>query len=103
MTDLEIRQLIESGVDRSEIEYIMQHSEIGSNFQDQLIGLLAKGDREQYEAAIEELILQNIWDESKDANIVLSPEEEDKLNEAVEYVMNLDEPPKELPTARKQI
>ncbi len=96
MIDLEIRQIIESGVDRSEIEYIMQHSEIGSDFQDQLIGLLAKGDRAQYEAAIEELILKNIWDESKDAAHVLSPEDEARLNEAIEYVMDQDELPKEI-------
>lgn len=96
MTDQEIRQIIEDGVDRSEIEYIMMHSEIGEDFQDQLIGLLARGDLDTYNASIDELILQGIWDESKDGTMVLPPEEEDKLNAALEYVMDLDEPPREV-------
>ena len=94
MTDQEIRQIIESGVDRSEIEYIMMHSEIGEDFQDQLISLLARGDTETYDAAIEELVLQGIWDESKD-----EPDSklEEEANAALDYIMSLDEPPKELP------
>ena len=96
MTDLEIRQLIESGVDRSEIEYIMQHSEIGSDFQDQLIDLLAAGKYDEYQNCLDEVRLWKVWDESKDADIELSPEEEEKLNEAIEYVMDLDEPPREI-------
>ena len=39
MTDQEIRQLIESGVDRGEIEYIMSLDYIGEAFQRQLLQL----------------------------------------------------------------
>ena len=60
MTTQEIRQFIDAGVDRSEIEYIMMHSEIGEAFQDQLIDLLARGDMDTYEAAVEELVLQGL-------------------------------------------
>lgn len=93
MTEQEIRQIIESGVDRSEIEYIMMYSEIGEDFQDQLIGLLAKGDLDTYNAAIDELILQGVWDESRDEP---DPRVEAEASEAIEYIMSLDEPPKEL-------
>lgn len=96
MTDEQIRKIIESGVDRSEIEYIMMHSEIGEDFQDQLIGLLAKGDLDTYNSAIDELILQGVWDESKDEAMTFPPEEEEKLNAALDYVMDLDEPPREI-------
>lgn len=94
MTDQEIRTIIEAGVDRNEIEYIMMHSEIGEDFQDQLIGLLAKGDLDIYNAAIDELILQGVWDESRDES---DPRVEAEASEAIEYIMSLDEPPKELP------
>lgn len=94
MTDQEIIQIIEAGVDRSEIEYIMMHSEIGEDFQEQLIGLLARGDIDTYNTAIEELILQGIWDESKDEP---DPTVEAEASAAIDYIMSLDEPPKELP------
>ena len=44
MTDQEIRQLVESGVERSEIEYVMRLDYIGEAFQRQLLQLLADGN-----------------------------------------------------------
>lgn len=96
MTDQEIKRIIDSGADRREIEYIMLHDEIGAEFQDQLITLLAAGDLDQYHAAIEKLIEWKEWDTSKDGTGELSQEEEEKLSAALDYVMDLDEPPKEI-------
>lgn len=94
MTDEEIRKRIESGIERSEIEFIMGHSEIGKDFQYQLISLYAKGDMAMYYGAIDELILRDIWDERKDEP---NPKLEKEASEAIDYIMSLDEPPKELP------
>ena len=44
MTDEEIRGIIDSGVDRYEIEYIMMHDELDAEIQDELMGYLAAGD-----------------------------------------------------------
>lgn len=97
MTDQEIRRLIEAGVDRSEIEYIMMHSEIGEEFQDQLLELLAAGDFAKYHNYLDEMMQWNIWDDSKDGDGTLPLEEEEKINELLNYLMTLTEPPKELP------
>ena len=95
MTDQEIRVIIEAGVDRSEIEYIMMHSEIGEAFQDQLIGLLAKGDLDTYEAAVEELILQGIWDENKDEEYIQL--ELERFHNAIDKLVDTYEIPSEAP------
>lgn len=55
MTDQEIRQLIESGVERSEIEYVMRLDYIGETFQRQLLQLLADGNMDAYEGALTQL------------------------------------------------
>jgi hypothetical protein len=98
MTDKEIRQLIESGVERSEIEYVMRLDYIGEAFQSQLLQLLADGNMDAYEGALTQLYEMDILKESDyDRDYELSPEQEAQLNDALDYVMNLDEPPKEIP------
>ena len=97
MTDQEITQLIETGVDRSEIEYIMMHSEIGEENQELLIRALASGGYDLYESILQELIWSGIeWDESLDQASSMPPEEEEQLNAALDYVMALYEPPREI-------
>ena len=96
MTDLEIRKLIDAGVDRNEIEYIMLHSEIGEEFQNQLLSILARGDIVTYNGAIDELILRGIWDEDKDTDGTLPPDVEEKINAVIDYVMSLEELPREI-------
>ena len=96
MTDLELRKLIDAGVNRNEIEYIMLHSEIGEEFQNQLLSILARGDIVTYNGAIDELILRGIWDEDKDADGTLPPDVEEKINAVIDYVMSLEELPREI-------
>ena len=96
MTDLELRKLIDAGADRNEIEYIMFHSEIGEEFQNQLLSILARGDIVAYNSAIDELILRGIWDEDKDADGTLPPDVEEKINAVIDYVMSLEELPREI-------
>ena len=64
MTDQEIRQLIESGVERSEIEYVMSLDYIGDAFQSQLLQLLADGNMDAYEGALTQLYEMDILKES---------------------------------------
>lgn len=98
MTDQEIRQLIESGIERSEIEYVMRLDYIGEAFQRQLLQLLADGNMDAYEGALMHLYEMGILKESDyERDYELSPEQEAQLNDALDYVMNLDEPPKEIP------
>ena len=98
MTDQEIRQLIESGVERSEIEYVMSLDYIGEAFQRQLLQLLADGNMDAYEGALTQLYEMDILKESDyERDYELSSEQEAQLNAALDYVMSLDEPPKELP------
>lgn len=96
MTDQEIRQLIDAGVERSEIEYIMEHTEIDEDVQDQLLRVLSTGDWALYESCIQELIENNLWDETKDDCKSFSFEEEARLEEALEYIFSLDELPREI-------
>ena len=98
MTDQEIRQLIESGVERSEIEYVMSLDYIGDAFQSQLLQLLADGNMDAYEGALTQLYEMDILKESDyERDYELSPEQEAQLNAALDYVMSLDAPPKEVP------
>lgn len=98
MTDQEIRQLIESGVERSEIEYVMRLDYIGEAFQRQLLQLLADGNMDAYEGALLHLYEMGVLKESDyERDYELSPEQEAQLNAALDYVMNLDELPKEIP------
>ena len=60
MTDQEIRQLIESGVERSEIEYVMSLDYIGEAFQRQLLQHLADGNMDAYEGALTQLYVMDI-------------------------------------------
>lgn len=102
MTDQELRKLMDAGVDRNEIEYIISHDEIGSENQDILIRALASGVHDLYESVLQEMLWSGIvWDESKDEHKVLPPEEEELLNTALEYVMDLVEPPSQI-TPQKQ-
>ena len=94
MTDQEIRQLIESGVERSEIEYVMSLDYIGDAFQSQLLQLLADGNMDAYEGALTQLYEMDILKESDyERDYELSPEQEAQLNAALDYVMSLDRLP----------
>ena len=98
MTDQEIRQMIENGVDRGEIEYIVSLTEIGQEFQDQLLQILTKEGFIAYQDALSKLyewgVLENDpFDDERE----LSPEQESRLNEALDYVMPLENPPEEEP------
>lgn len=98
MTDEQIRELIDSGVDRNEIEYIMRLNYIGDDFQHQLLQLLSGGDLDAYEGALTQLYELGVLEESDyERDFKLTPEQEAKLNEALNFVMDLDAPPKEIP------
>ena len=98
MTDQEFRQLIESGIERSEIEYVMSLEYIGEAFQRQLLQLLADGNMDAYEGALLHLYEMGVLKESDyERDYELSPEQEAQLNAALDYVMSLDAPPKEVP------
>lgn len=98
MTDEKIRELIESGVDRGEIEYVMSLDSIGEEFQGQLLQLLADGNMDAYEGALTQLYEWGLLSESEyDRDYELTPEQEAQLNEALDYVKSLDAPPKEIP------
>lgn len=98
MTDEKIRELIESGVERSEIEYVMRLDYIGEAFQSQLLQLLADGNMDAYEGALTQLYELGVLKETDyERAYELTPEQEAKLNEALDYVMSLDAPPKEVP------
>lgn len=96
MTDQEIRQMIENGVDRGEIEYIISLTEIGQEFQDQLLQILAKEGFSACQDAMSKLYEWGVLENDPfDTEVELSPEQEAQLNEALDYVMSLDAPPKE--------
>ena len=98
MTDQEIRQMIENGVDRGEIEYIISLTEIGQEFQDQLLQILAKEGFSAYQDALSKLYEWGVLENDPfDTEVDLSPEQEAQLNEALDYVRSLDAPPKEVP------
>lgn len=94
MTKQQFKEIIDAGVDPSEIEYVMKHNEIGIETQEYLIDLLAKGDMEKYLFTIDEL---NEWDELDERKDCFPQDRLDELNEALDYMMSLEEPPKELP------
>lgn len=98
MTDEKIRELIESGVERSEIEYVMRLGYIGKAFQSQLLQLLADGNMDAYEGALTQLYELGVLKETDyERDYELTPKQEARLNEALVYVMSLDAPPKEVP------
>ena len=98
MTDQEIRQMIENGVDRGEIEYIISLTEIGQEFQDQLLQILAKEGFSACQDAMSKLYEWGVLENDPfDTECELWPEQEAQLNEALDYVMSLDAPPKEVP------
>ena len=80
MTDQEIKQLIDAGVDRNKIEFIIRHDEIGEAFQDQLLALLEAGDYTKYQDCLEELMLWKIWDDSKDGPEDLTPGSDERVH-----------------------
>ena len=96
MTDEEIRGIIDSGVDRYEIEYIMMHDELDEEIQDELMGYLAVGDLNSYDFLMEKLVNSKFWDAEKDGPGDLTPEEEAKVNAAIDYIMDLEGKPREI-------
>lgn len=98
MTDQEIRQMIENGIDRGVIEYVMSLEEVGQDFQDQLLSVLATNGYDAFEGALFQLYDWGVLNEDPfDGEVELYPEDEAKLNEAIDYVMSLEAPPKEVP------
>ena len=98
MTDQEIRQMIENGIDRGVIEYVMSLEEVGQDFHDQLLSVLATNGYDAFEGALFQLYDWGVLNEDPfDGEVELYPEDEAKLNEAIDYVMSLEAPPKEVP------
>ena len=98
MTDEKIRELIDAGVNRGEIEYIVSLKEIGQDFQDQLLQILAKEGFSAYQDALSKLYEWGVLENDPfDTEVELSPEQEAELNAALDYIKSLDAPPKEIP------
>lgn len=98
MTDERIRELIDAGVNRGEIEYIVSLKEIGQDFQDQLLQILAKEGFSACQDAMSKLYEWGVLENDPfDTECELSPEQEAQLNKALDYVMRLEAPPEEEP------
>ena len=84
MTDERIRELIDAGVNRGEIEYIVSLKEIGQDFQDQLLQILAKEGFSAYQDALSKLYEWGVLENDPfDTEVELSPEQEAELNAAL--------------------
>lgn len=92
MTDEQIKEIIESGVDRSLIEYVMMHDELGEDFQAQLLSFLVRSDMDGFETAVDELCMMGLLEEQPEK---LDPELEEKVNAAIDYLVQMEDIPKE--------
>lgn len=83
----EARKWLDSGISLSDLQYVLYHSEIGEEYQNELLKALRDGGVEAFNSDIEWLIDKEIWDEEADERLqTYSQQLEDRMLSVVDEV-----------------